>query len=72
MFDIKRYDEILLLALDYGKKKSDPRNSTIKILLIVLVTSTSYSDQLRLRKRHSEKVFWLMLLQKVRALQFKV
>lgn len=72
MFDINRYDEIPLLALDYGKKKSDPRNSTIKILLIVLVTSTSYSDQLHLRKRHSEKVFQLILLQKVRVLQFKV
>lgn len=56
MFDINRCDEILLLALDY-EKKSDPRNSTTKILLIVFVTSTSYSDQLLPRKRHADKAF---------------
>lgn len=61
VFESNRGDEILLLALDY-MKKSDQRNSTIKILLIVFVTSTSYSDQLLPRKRHAEKVFLLITM----------
>lgn len=43
-------------------KKSDSRNSIFKMLLIVFVASTSYTDQLLPRKRHGEKVFPLITM----------
>lgn len=69
MFVIK-HDKILLLALDYVKKKSDPRNSAIKTLLIVFATSTSYSDHLIPRKRHGEKAFLLITMYYCRGSRF--